>query len=140
MSGQHFEMRMVPPPSAAPISAAAESLGLLPALRVNRTCDQYRCSCCHKLQPPDAWEVWLPDYIKQGDSPDAVTEACRRFAFNGHFSAWCLSCGLKLSGRGGPVAEPSRREVPPAVVKRRSFWRRVLDVFWPEDQSQKDPQ
>lgn len=32
------------------------------------------------------------------DSAKTVTEICRRNAFNGHFSKWCLSCALGLGG------------------------------------------
>jgi hypothetical protein len=91
----HFEP--VPPPREAPEQPEAKRLGLLRGLRTETTTSgPYRCASCSRWMRKGDTEVQVPDAVNAGDSADVITEACRRNAYNGSFSAWCLPCALKL--------------------------------------------
>jgi hypothetical protein len=90
----HFEE--VPPPAQAPVCDTANALGLAVGLRAERAnWGQWRCACCHKMQPNESWQVWVPDSVRKHDPIWSVTEAARENAYNGHLSAWCLKCAPK---------------------------------------------
>lgn len=117
-----FKLTPAPPPAEAPIQPEADAAGLIAGLRVGRSGGRggpYRCSACHKLVTADVPSVMVPDGVRIGDDSAAVTEVCRRSAFNGHFSGWCLPCAKKLSGK------PSLPEWMPS----KSVWRRVLSAL-----------
>lgn len=97
MMGWSFQE--VPPPKAAPIQDRAKELGLLDGLQVEASRHgQWRCSNCNEMQPSGVDRVWVPDSVRAGDPAWSVTEACRVNAYNGHCSAWCMSCALRLGG------------------------------------------
>lgn len=124
--GGHFVE--VPPPAKVPVQGAAEALGLVPGLRAEKSRGGgWRCSNCHQMQPGGSWEVWVPDSVRHGDPESAITEACRRNAYNGHHSAWCLKCAPKVSrAERRRAAVPTTRE--PADQKMRApLWHRVMN-------------
>lgn len=86
----------VAPPAKAPIQPDAVVLGLLPGLRVEPSWCLCRCSVCHSAIGNGAPLVWVPDFVRPGDSAEVVTEACRQGAYNGESSGWCLSCADAL--------------------------------------------
>lgn len=110
-----FRFEPVPPPDHAPVDEIGETLGLCDGLRAKRGERMYRCAQCGVMQEPNAWQVWVPDRVRKNDPDWAVTEAARLNAFNGHFSAWCLSCAPKkpkaAKGKGEPAApDPVRKK------------------------------
>lgn len=86
----------VPPPDAAPVQDLADTLGLAPGLRVEEDWGQFRCACCKRMQPRGSYLVWVPDGVERGDPAWSVTEECRRSAFNGSGSGWCLGCAKRI--------------------------------------------
>lgn len=100
--GGGWRMEPVPPPKQAPSYPESEKLGLLPGLRAEKSRHgQWRCAECQRMQPNDSWQVWVPDGVCNRDPGWSITEACRVSAYNGHLSAWCLSCARGLSGWTG---------------------------------------
>jgi hypothetical protein len=90
----------VPPPKTVPVDDLARNLGLLPGLRAEQHNSLFRCSSCNNMQvEPEQIMVWVPDSVMRHDSAEAIAEICRRSAFNGSSSGWCLTCAKKL-GKG----------------------------------------
>lgn len=99
----------VPPPENAPVHQIAETLGVANGLRAERAIrGQWRCGCCSKMQPDKSWQVWVPDSVRRGDPVWSVTEAARRGAYNGGWTAWCLSCAPKAPKQ--PVTADTGRQ------------------------------
>ena len=73
-----------------------QSEALAPGLRFEKTGSAYRCAHCGKMQRADPGLVWVPDGVALGDPAWSVTEQCRRVAYNGDWSGWCLECARKL--------------------------------------------
>ena len=86
----------VSPPEEAPANPDAEALGLIRGLRAEMHEASFSCSQCHKYQLTGPM-VWVPDTVSMGDSVESVTEQARRFAYNGSWSGWCLTCARWLS-------------------------------------------
>jgi hypothetical protein len=86
-----------PPPKKALEYQRSIDLGLLPFLRVEDSRDMYRCAQCHAMQRPKSPQVWVTEGVSMGDPVWSIAEASRQSAYNGHASAWCLSCARKLS-------------------------------------------
>jgi hypothetical protein len=88
----------VPPPDAPIVDPDAEALGLARGLTadINRH-SPFRCNSCSEMQPVGAHLIWVPDGLYPNAGADIVFEMCRRNAFNGHRSAWCLKCARTLS-------------------------------------------
>lgn len=91
----NIEFIPVPPPSKAQIQSKADELGLVNGLRVEKSRDSYRCACCGEMQVLAEYMVWVPDSVQKGDSPEAIEELCRKNAFTGTGSGWCLKCAPK---------------------------------------------
>lgn len=119
-----------PPPKKAPVQDIAETLGLCAGLRAERRSDQWRCANCSKMQPVNSWLVWVPDSVRCGDEEWAVVEECRRNAYNGHNSGWCLKCAPKASRKTIIAAMPPKEIVAVAESwtgkPRAGFWARFL--------------
>ena len=95
-----LQFEEVPPPSKVPVQQEAERLGLLPGLRVDSDrAGGWRCAHCGTYQLNGAQLVWVPDSVNYADSAEAIREICRRSAYNGCGSGWCLSCAKKLGRR-----------------------------------------
>jgi hypothetical protein len=90
----------VQPPKKPIVQQAAEALGLLPGLTVDVEDREYRCSNCNEMQRPGSLEVMVPDSVSLSNSPEEIIETCRRQAYNGTGSGWCVSCAYKL---GRPI-------------------------------------
>lgn len=117
-----FVFEEVPPPTEAPIQSRAEELRLPNGLRVEKSREDsspWRCDCCNKLQRPGSEEVWVPDGIQKKDSAWSVSETARAYAYNGRFSAWCLSCVSHWAAK--PVV------IPP--LNPLTFWQRIKSRF-----------
>lgn len=56
----------------------------------------WRCGGCQQMQHSRSLQAWMPDGTLTGDPMWAVLERCRRMMWNGHFTAWCLTCCRKL--------------------------------------------
>lgn len=117
----HF--REVPPPAQAPVQSRAAELGLPDGLRVETSrSGGWRCACCGSMQRGETDQVWVPDTVQRHDPAWSVTEACRRNAYNGHFSGWCLGCASGFKGR--PRVEKITGDG--VALKRQSFWSRLF--------------
>lgn len=92
----HSELVEVLPPAEAPVQELAASMGLIDGLRAQRTDREFCCASCFKMSV-QGWQVWVPDRVRREDAPASVTEQCRRRAFNGSFSAWCVSCAQSFA-------------------------------------------
>lgn len=132
----------VPPPSQAPVQTKAQELGLCQGLRVDSTDSGFSCNACDRMQPAGI-QVWVPDLVQEGDSAEAVTEECRKAAYNGEWSGWCLKCAKKLGqAEPGEIEEmhdwvdtvhAARGETTPPAKKRakRIKWSERVPVgFW----------
>jgi hypothetical protein len=98
-----FHITEVPPPQTAPVDDRARALGLPDGLRVDEgTRRQWRCACCHRMQPAGSTMVWVPDSVSLRDSRSSVVESARLSAHNGNSSGWCLSCAGSF---GNPLAK-----------------------------------
>lgn len=96
MLGQFIE---VPPPLKPQIQPLAVSLGLVTGLIAENNQSQFRCGSCNQYSPEKSVLVWVPDSIRRGDPSWAVSEECRRTAFNGSRTGWCLQCALSLGDK-----------------------------------------
>jgi hypothetical protein len=108
-----LEMKMVSPPEKAPVQSLAASLGLVRGLRVETAHRQYRCEACSRMQPRGSYEVWVPDWTQRNDPAWAIEERCRESAYNGSWTAWCLSCA------------PKAPRPPRSADQRVSLWARL---------------
>jgi len=95
MHGGSFSFQEVPPPTKVPVQEAAKAAGLLDGLRLDDSCGSYRCAHCNHYDTSGKL-VWVPDSVEFADSTADVIEQCRRSAYNGRGSGWCLSCAKKL--------------------------------------------
>lgn len=92
-----FKFEEVPPPETVPVQDRAQRLGLLDGLRAEDREGGWRCSSCNKYQTGDkTLMVWVPDNVKRTDSTEEIKDMCRRSAYNGTSSGWCVSCAKKL--------------------------------------------
>jgi hypothetical protein len=57
----------------------------------------WRCGCCGHMQHKNVLRALIPDGTLPRDPMWAVLERCRRMAYNGQFTAWCLSCCRALT-------------------------------------------
>ena len=71
-----------------------------------------RCSNC-STKSPDGKFAWIPDGTRMGDPLPALMKTEKANRFNGHASAWCIPCVLKLIKKGGGKDEPTVEKVPP---------------------------
>src|SRR4051812_25106999 len=93
----NLQFTEVPPPKEVPVQQEAENLGLLAGLRVDdRSSGGWRCSNCSEYQKDGAKLIWVPDSVNYADSAEAIKDICRRSAYNGCGSGWCLSCAKQL--------------------------------------------
>lgn len=100
------EMKEVLPPKIVPIEQIAETLGLVAGLRAQKGTGGWRCSHCNAYQTAElSWTVWVPDSVNASDSAEAIADQCRRNAYNGCSSAWCLKCAKAL---GHPIHSVAR--------------------------------
>jgi len=58
---------------------------------------EFRCGQCDRMQHAGVRMVWVPDSVRRGDPLWSVMATCRRQAWNGHFTAWCLRCTRSFS-------------------------------------------
>lgn len=113
----------VPPPRRAPHYSQSEELGIVPALRAEKSHRSWRCCQCHQMQQDNTWQVWVPDGVMAHDPDWSVTEAARRVAYNGGLSAWCLRCAKKLGRGSAALSRAGRLPAPTAFGARRGLWR-----------------
>lgn len=94
-----YVMREVPPPSRVPVDPRAKELGLIDGLRVDtHDKSEWRCAACRNYHT-DQPQVWIPDIVLYhigNQTPQSISEACRREAYNGHGTAICLQCARHL--------------------------------------------
>jgi hypothetical protein len=109
-----YRFEEVPPPKDVPVHQIAETLGLLPGLRADRSMSNFRCSNCSTYQMTGSWLVWVPDGVMSADSAEVIAEQCRQNAYNGHHSGWCIECAKKLG----------KNALAPAVAPIKSWWQR----------------
>lgn len=96
----NFRFEEVPPPKTVPVQERAKSLGLLDGLRAEENQrGGWRCAECNTYQKDGAVLVWVPDSVRRSDRADEIKDQCRRSAYNGAGSGWCLSCARAL-GKG----------------------------------------
>jgi hypothetical protein len=95
-----FDLVEVPPPKEVPVDQISETLGLLPGLKAEKSEGGWRCAHCSCWQKDKGWMVWVPDSVRASDSAEAISDQCRRNAYNGCGSGWCLKCALAL---GKPI-------------------------------------
>ncbi len=116
---ESYTLEQVPPPAKVPVQDRAAALGLLPGLRVEDCHRPFRCSNCETLSAgPEL--VCVPDGIRIGDDPKVVSEVCRRSAYNGSGSGWCINCAQRLSGK---------ITVPIATKAAKGFFVRAWDIL-----------
>lgn len=113
-----LEMREVPPPQVVPIDQISETLGLLPGLRAEKSDGGWRCDHCNGYQRERGWLVWVPDNIRSTDSAADISDQCRRSAYNGCGSGWCLKCALALG-------KPIQLLLRPVIGQPQSWFRRL---------------
>jgi hypothetical protein len=67
---------------------------LLRSLHVNTGHPKYewRCGECRQPQPIGSVVAWIPDGMSRSQSLGDLVVRCRREAWNGHTTAWCLPC------------------------------------------------
>jgi hypothetical protein len=110
----------VPPPPEVAEQPEAKRLGLIRGLRAEKA-DRgpYRCAECHGWIRDGETTVLVPDSVNMGTPPDIITEMCRRNAYNGTGSFWCLPCAKRLGAPhfSDPLASPW------------SFWAYLLRAF-----------
>lgn len=99
-----LEFVEVPPPKVVPVDQFSETMGLLPGLKAEKGHEGYRCANCGVYQK-GPWMVWVPDSVRPSDSAEAISDQCRRNAYNGCGSGWCLKCAKAL---GKPVRSLAR--------------------------------
>jgi hypothetical protein len=90
-----FEATRVPPPNADPVYDAAQQ-GALRYLPISKNAGPCRCACCGSYIGANQSMAWVPGSTRRSDTLEALIEAARCSAFNGHHSGWCLNCASSI--------------------------------------------